>query len=66
MGGLDELDRVAVLVKAAEDAVDAVARIAIDAVDAVPVQPLEDMRADRLAHRHAATRGSPGSHPVLP
>jgi hypothetical protein len=48
MGGLDELDLLAVLVKAAEDPVDAVAGIAVDAGDAVPVEPLEDVRADRL------------------
>ena len=50
VGGLDELDRVAVLVEAAEDPVDAVAGIAVDAGDAVPVEPLEDVRADGLRH----------------
>jgi hypothetical protein len=47
---LDELDLVAVLVEAAEDAVDPVARVAVHAADAVLVQPLQDVGADRLSH----------------
>jgi hypothetical protein len=48
--GLDELDPLAVLVEAAEDAVDPVAGVAEHAVDAVLVQAGEDVGADRLGH----------------
>jgi hypothetical protein len=48
VGGVQELDLVAVLVEAAQDAVDAVAGIAVHPPDAMPVQAPDDMRADRL------------------
>src|SRR3712207_5654492 len=46
VAGLNELDLVAVLVKAAQDAVDAVAGVAVYAVDAVLVKALEDIGSD--------------------
>jgi hypothetical protein len=53
--GLDELDLLAVLVEAAEDAVDAVAGVAVDPADAVGSEPLEDVGADGLGHPRIAT-----------
>ncbi len=50
MTGLHELDLVAVLVEAAEDAVDAIARIAVDAVDPVLVKTPECECSDGFGH----------------
>jgi hypothetical protein len=49
MAGLQELDAVADLVKAAQQAVDAVARIAVDPAHAPVGQALEHECADGLA-----------------
>jgi hypothetical protein len=53
--GLDELDPVAVLAEAAEDAVDAVAGVPVDLPHAVLSQPLEDVRANRLSPGNLAS-----------